>query len=423
MGGSALPGGEWKVSMTEALAETRRVPIHVPASLVWDDEIGRFTMELDDPYVAGARLHEGPEIVWSTHGYRGEQGAWMIVGFEAMREAFTDFERFSSDSSAGTRSLLGVGWKQLPIETDPPEQKMYRKFLNPLFSPVAVSGLVGLVERTCAGLIDTFAARGSCEFISEFAQLLPSCIFLEVMGMPKDKVAQFLDWERETLWTDDVAVRLQGARKIRDYFVEQIAERRKQPGDDLVSTIVQARFDDRPITDDEAIGYCYSLFLGGLDTVMSVMGFTMRHLARDKALQQRLRENPEMIPKAVDEFLRAHGVVVMRRTVRNDCDFRGVAMKAGDQVMLPTPLAGRDPRHFDDPHRIDPDRKDKSGLTFGSGLHTCLGMHLGRRELRIAFAQLLERFADISIADPDQVRYRTGITWGVDRLPLEFVAA
>ena len=139
----------------------------------------------------------------------------------------------------------------------------------------------------------------------------------------------------------------------------------------------------------------------------------MWHLAINKPLQQRLRENPDLIGKAVDEFLRAHGVVVMRRTVSVDCEFRGVAMKAGDQVLLPTPLAGRDPRHFDNPHLIDPDRRDKSGLTFGSGIHTCVGMHLARRELRIVYTQMLERFADISLSDPSGVQYRTGITWGV----------
>ena len=347
----------------------------------------------------------------------------MMIGFEAMREAFTDFERFSSAGSAGTQGLLGVEWKQVPIEYDPPEQKMYRRFLNPLLSPVAVKKLSEVVEQTCAGLIDQFAARGSCEFITEFGQLFPSYMFLEIMGMPKDQVEQFLDWERETLWTDDVAVRLAGARKIRDYLEELIEARRKSRGDDLISTIVQAEFEGRPITHGEAIGYCYSLFLGGLDTVMSVMGFSMWHLAGNKPLQQRLRENPELIGKAVDEFLRAHGVVVMRRTVRNDCEFRGVAMKAGDQVMLPTPIAGRDPRHFTDPHLIDPHRKNKSGLTFGSGIHTCVGMHLGRRELRVAFGQMLARFSDISLSDPRQVRHRTGITWGVDCLPLELEPA
>ncbi|MCB2047021.1 MAG: cytochrome P450 [Novosphingobium sp.] len=409
--------------MSDVLASSVTIPPHVPASLVWDDEIGRFTMELDDPYVAGARLHQGPELVWSTHGYRGEQGAWMVVSFEAMREAFTDCERFSSVGSAGTQALLGVEWSQVPIEFDLPDQRMYRKFINPLFSPSAVNKRVELVERTCARLIDAFATRGSCEFITEFAQLLPSYIFLEVMGMPRDKVEQFLDWERETLWTDDVMVRLAGARKIRDYLEELIAERREQPGDDLISAITQAEFEGRPITHDEIIGYCYSLFLGGLDTVMSVMGFSMWHLAINKPLQQRLRENPDLIGKAVDEFLRAHGVVVMRRTVSVDCEFRGVAMKAGDQVLLPTPLAGRDPRHFDNPHLIDPDRRDKSGLTFGSGIHTCVGMHLARRELRIVYTQMLERFADISLSDPSGVQYRTGITWGVDRLPLKLESA
>ena len=94
--------------MTESEGAKGSVPSHVPVSSVWNEDFGRFTMELDDPYEAGARLHDGPEIVWSTHGYRGEQGAWMIVGFDAMRQAFVDHEKFSSVDSAGTRGLLGV---------------------------------------------------------------------------------------------------------------------------------------------------------------------------------------------------------------------------------------------------------------------------------------------------------------------------
>ncbi len=409
--------------MTESEGAKGSVPSHVPVSSVWDEDFGRFTMELDDPYEAGARLHDGPEIVWSTHGYRGEQGAWMIVGFDAMRQAFVDHERFSSVDSAGTRGLLGVQWQQVPIEFDPPDHKIYRKFLNPLFAPKAVSERAGMVEIVCSNLVERLAKKDSCEFITEFAQLMPSYVFLHIMGMPEEQVEEFLDWERETLWTEDVAVRLAGAAKIRDYLVGLIEQRQRRPMPDLISAIACAEIDGRAIKADEAIGFCYSLFLGGLDTVMSVMGFAMCHLAANKPLQQMLRAHPELISKTVDEFLRAYGVVVMRRTVRNDCEFRGQVMKAGDQVMLPTPIAGRDPRQFKSPHRIDPHRTDKSGLTFGSGVHTCVGMHLARRELRVAFSAWLGRFKDISISDKDQVRHRTGITWGVDCLPLKMVLA
>jgi len=410
--------------MLEATVLEGSVPPHVPSSLVWDDDIARFTMEMDDPYVAGARLHEGPEIVWTTAGYRGEPGgAWLVVGFDAMKEAFTDHERFSSVGSASTQKMLDVSWRQVPIEFDLPEQRHYRKFLAPLLLPAAINRMSNVVEETCSELIDTLAARDSCEFIADFAQLFPSYIFVALMGLPKDEVGQFLTWEREALWSDDLTTRRRGAKAICVYLEAEIDKRRADPQDDLISHIVAAEIDGRPITPDEIIGYCYSLFLGGLDTVMSVMGFSMWHLATNLPLQQRLRENPDLIPKVVDEFLRAHGVVIMRRRVREDCEFRGVTMKAGELVMLATPLAGRDPRHFDDPHLIDPDRRDKTGLTFGSGVHTCVGMHLGRRELRVAFTQLLDRFSEIRLADPEGVQYRTGITWGVDKLPLALVPA
>ena len=409
--------------MPKSICAKRSVPLHVPDPLVWDDEFGRFTMELDDPYEAGARLHDGPEILWSTHGYRGEQGAWMLVGFDAMRQAFMDHESFSSVDSAGTRDLLGVQWQQVPIEFDPPLHRSYRKFLNPLFAPKAVSERAAMVDDVCCDLIARIAQRETCEFITEFAQLMPSYVFLRIMGMPQEQVEEFLVWERETLWTEDLNIRLAGARKIRDYLVEMIKQRHRRPLPDMISAIARAEIDGRVIKADEAIGCCYSLFLGGLDTVMSVLGFAMRHLAENKALQKMLRADPKLIPKAVDEFLRAYGVVVMRRTVREDCVFRGLEMKSGDQIMLPTPLAGRDPKQFANPHLIDPLRTDKSGLTFGSGVHTCVGMHLARRELRVAFSAWLGRFKDVSIAETDQLRHRTGITWGVDSLPLTMVPA
>ena len=144
----------------------------------------------------------------------------------------------------------------------------------------------------------------------------------------------------------------------------------------------------------------------------------MRHLAGDALLQKRLRANPEDIPPAVDEFSRAFGVAAPGRTVANDFTFHGVSMRRGDTVLLPTYLASRDPRAFENPHVIDIDRRARNNLSFATGPHTCLGMHLARREIRIVLQELLARLQNIRMAAGESYEFHTGSVLGIDRLPL-----
>jgi cytochrome P450 len=143
----------------------------------------------------------------------------------------------------------------------------------------------------------------------------------------------------------------------------------------------------------------------------------MRHLATHPELQAHLRAHPEDMPKAVDEFTRAFSVVGTHRLVARDIVFHGVQMRAGDQMLLPLYLAARDPERHADPHRIDLERQS-GRLAFGTGAHTCLGVHLARREIRIALECFLSRFDNIRIAPGERYAYHTGVVFGVDRLPL-----
>jgi cytochrome P450 len=262
-----------------------------------------------------------------------------------------------------------------------------------------------------------FAAGSSCEFMSEFGSLLPSYIFLELMGMPRELLPQFLEWENTFLRGETVQARINAVREVYDYLQRYTAEKRQNPGDDLVSKVVAGKIDGRKITETEILGLCMTLYLGGLDTVANSLGWHLRHLARDQALQKRLKANPELIPAAVDELLRAYGVTSTNRTVAEDMEFHGVPMRRGDVVGMPAFFACRDPREYPDPHVVNLERKQRN-VTFGTGIHNCIGIHLAKREIRIVLTEFLSRFENIRIPEGSNEILTTEGVWGVKELPL-----
>ena len=392
------------------------VPEHVPADLVWDHSLAAFTNELDDPFLAASRLHHGPDIFWARDASQGRP-AWVITRHALMQEVLVDYEHFSSRGGAGLCELLGVSWRLIPLDYDRPEHTLYRQILNPFFTPRAVNVLDSAVRNVCDSLIAAFEARGFCEFISEFATPFPSYIFLALLGMPVDMAPQFLQWEQSLLRGADITERVTAGKAIARYLEGFIAEQRVTPQTELLKGIIAARISGRPLRDDEILGMLYTLYLGGLDTVYSSLGWILRHLAGDQALQTRLRDSPEDIPRAVDELMRAFSVATTNRMVAEDIVFHGVQMRAGDLVHLPLYLAGRDPKTHENPHAIVLDRRPGQ-LTFASGPHTCLGMHLARREIRIVLETFLSRFDNIRVPPGAAYVYHSGVVFGVDRLPL-----
>ncbi|MET0370659.1 MAG: cytochrome P450 [Sphingobium sp.] len=399
------------------LAPTReRIPAHVPPELVWDDSVDRFSGELDDPYVAAARLHEGPDIVWATSATRNNAG-WLLTRFDDIQAAYMDNERFSAREVTDIAKLLGVSWRLNPQEIDPPAHLPFRQVLQPWFQPSAVRRLEQSIREVCRSLIDELGDRRSFDFVQDFARFVPSRLFLSLMGLPQDRLEEFLEWEHELIRGATLDARADAAKTILRYLEACVEERRQKPGDDLISQILAARIDGKPLEHGDIMGMCMVLYGGGLDTVLGSLGWHMHRIAGDAELQRTLRDDPSKIVPAVDELFRAYGVVQNRRTVIADCEFGGIAMKAGDWIVLPTYLASRDPRRFENPHRIDLSRRDR-GMTFGTGIHYCLGIHLARREVQIVFEEFLPRFPNIRLSPEGGFSYHTVGVWGVDALPI-----
>lgn len=402
--------------MAIAESQVAGVPARVPSELVWNHSFDAFTMEGDDPFLAVSRLHDGPGIIWVTDAAYGRPG-WVVTRNDAICEVFIDWQHFSAERPGMVADLLGENVRLNPIEIDPPAHHGYRRILNPFFTPKAVASFDDPVRKVCRELIATFEDKGGCDFIEEFAVPFPSYIFLDLMGMPREKLNDFIAWQNDLMRAPDPMRRVAAARAIYAYLKEHKERQKVSPSNDFLRAMVNGEVDGRPLDDLELMGMFYVLYVGGLDTVYSTLGWTMRHLATHPDLQDRLRGNRDLLPAAVEEFCRAFSVVVTHRVVREDFTFHGVPMRKGEEVNLPISLANRDPAVFPHPHHIDIDRKPRH-IAFGTGTHTCLGMHLAKREIRIVVEEFLKRFRNIRIKPGETYRYHTGRTFGIDYLPL-----
>jgi cytochrome P450 len=399
-----------------ATAPAIPVPPHVRPDLVWEANFDAFTSEGNDPWAAICRLHNGPPVRWCTNVAYGRSG-WVVTRYDLISEAMIDYENFTAERHGMIADLVGENVRLNPIEIDPPAHHGYRRILNPHFTPKALRELEEAVRKSASELIDRFAAQGGCEFVSDFAIPYPSYVFLDLLDMPRSMLDQFIEWEDGIMRAPDMMDRVKAARSVYAYLKAHREKQLETPSNPLLDAMVHGEVDGRELTYLESMGMFYVLYVGGLDTVYSTLGWILRHLAMDPDLQDRLRADPELIGPAVEEFARAYSVVVTHRNLARDHVFHGVEMKAGDEIHLPLMLADRDPEVFADAHVIDIDRKARH-IAFGTGTHNCLGIHLAKRELRIVVELFLERFRNIRIREGEDYRYHTGRTFGVEYLPL-----
>ncbi|MEH6758630.1 MAG: cytochrome P450 [Parasphingorhabdus sp.] len=393
------------------------IPEHVPPSLVrpFPYVFGMTTPE--DPFGDwAAEVHEGPDIFYAPHAYPGGSPAWVVRRAEDLRKIYLDTDTFSSKDFSPFSKLAGDTWINTPVEIDPPEHAKYRAFINPLFTPKAMAKLDEKIRSYAAEYVESFREKGSCEFMEDFAFEFPIKVFLELMDFPLSNTKQFLEWEYGLLHEMDMWKIAEATRNVVGFLREQIEDRRKNPRDDVISYALGVEIDGRKLTEDELVGFSFNLFIGGLDTVSTNMGHQFLHLARNPQDQKRLKDNPKLIPNAIDEMMRAYAAVSTFRTCTKETEFGGVKMMPGDKVMMSTTLAGRDPEEFPNPEQVSFDRKPRL-LSWGFGPHMCVGMHLAKREMRIAIEEFVNRIPEFSVKPDHQIEYHLGMIQPVT-LPL-----
>lgn len=395
------------------------IPAHVPRELVRDDYpfiMGLSTTE--NPFTTMVpAIHEGPDIIYSTNFYPGYQPAWIPRRMEDLQALYMDTEHFSSKGFTPFSMLIGESWSLLPAEFDPPDHTVYRTLLNPLFTPRKMQTLDDKVRQTARDFISEFKGRGECEFMNEFAFKFPIVVFLDLMGLPRERMEQFLEWEDMLLHSFDVENIIKGTKLVVGYLRELIEERRQNPVDDLVSFAVTAEIEGRKLNDDELVGFCFNLFIGGLDTVSTNIAWQVRHLAEHPEDQRRLRAHPELIGSALEEMYRRYAAVTTFRTCTKQTQLCGVTIMPGDKVAMPTTLANNDPAAWDKPFEVDFDRSARH-MTFAYGIHRCIGAPLARRESAIALEELFAALPEFRIKEGAQIVTKLGSLLQPGNLPL-----
>jgi cytochrome P450 len=306
---------------------------------------------------------------------------------------------------------------------DPPEHGKWRHLLAGYFSPPTVKRMADEQRAYAAELIDAIAARGSCDYVADFAHLFPTTIFLRILGAPTDMLPTFMAWEEAILRRSEDAApdaAMAAMVQVMQYFGGLIEERRAAGADggDIISAAIGWEIDGEPVQDQDVLSCLLLLFMAGLDTVAAQLSYGMHHLATHPADRERLTSEPALVPSVVEEVLRTFPIVQTARKVTADTDFHGCPVRAGDMVVFPIGSANRDERSFPDATEFQVDRGPTRHIAFGAGPHRCLGSHLARQEMAIALEEWHRRIPAYRL-DPDRpVVEHGGGVYGLDSLPL-----
>jgi cytochrome P450 len=411
------------MATSTALSPAVPKPDHVPESLLYDFDMFHDPAYIADPHTRIVDLIKtAPPIFWTPRN----GGHWMLVSHAANFEAARDIEGFSNELMP--QSLIDEILAQLPpemgripmafpITLDPPAHTKYRLPLQRVFSPKTINALQGSIRTLAKELIEEFADRGHCDVMTEIAELFPVEVFLKMLGLPLEKLAEYRDLVAAHLGNADPMHAVVTLQQVAAAMRDTIMDRRDNPQDDILSMLWKVEIDDKPITVEDIENYGVLLFIAGLDTVMQGIGHGVRHLAMDQELQKKLRENPALIKDASEELLRRYTFTVPPRRVGKDLEFHGVQMKEGERAMLFLPAADLDPKEYADPtsYRLD---RESAHIAFNAGPHRCLGSHLARVELQVLYEELLARVPQFRL-DPDKpATFHGGHVIGVDSLNL-----
>ena len=384
--------------MNTAIPAMTPKPDHVPAHLVVDfDYIHPAGMDELGVYGAMKRLHEGPDIVWSPrHG-----GHWLVTRAEDVRFVQNNYEIFSHEEFMIPRVLQQ--FRPVPLAVDPPNHARYRAVINPGFTPAKVARMREDARALTIELVDKIGPNGQCEFLSEFARIMPVTMFLKIVDLPLDRREEFVAWGLAIMSSYVAEERMAAQVRVRNYLKSVLDDREGGEGDDLLTRVAGWRRNPRFQSEEEVMSMATLLFVGGLDTVASELSYITHYLAQRPDKQQRLRDDKAVIPAASEEFVRRFGLSNTGRIITQDYEYKGVLFKKDEMVMVPINLSGIDDRLYENPMEVDFDRGTGplDHNTCGNGPHKCVGAPLARAEVQVFLEEFVGRMPEFRL-DPER---------------------
>ena len=333
--------------------------------------------------------------------------AWVLTRYEDVNAVLRDHRRFSN----AERSFNDAGRVTL-LDLDPPDHTRLRSLVSKAFTPRSVAALEPRARRVTNELLDGIENRDRFDLIDALAFPLPVIVIAEMLGVPPEDREQF------KVWSNDIAISVEpvvsdeqvcevnrATEELYEYFDGIIALRRRDPRDDLLSALLSAEDEGDRLTRDELLATLLLLLVAGNETTRNLIGNGMLALLRNPDQLQLLRDNPDLVDNAIDEMLRYDSPVqIDGRLVQEDVEIGGKKIRAGQRVISAIGAANRDPDAFTDPDSLDITRSERSHVSFGRGIHYCLGAPLATLEARIAFSSLLERFSSIKLLSEPEYR-------------------
>jgi cytochrome P450 len=367
-------------------------------------------------------------------GANEEHGFWCVVKHADVVELSHDYASYSSARGGITLNELPEAdmemQRQMMLIMDPPNHTKLRLLVNKGFTPRMIGRLEEHVREIARDIVDRIQADGRCDFVVDVAAELPLQVIAEMMGVPKEDRHKIFEWSNRMIGSEDPEYQVDqedyiGAALEMFAYSQNLAEHKRQnPGDDIISTLLQAEVDGEKLTDVEFNLFFQLLGVAGNETTRNLISHGMLALIEHPDERAALLADPSLMPSAVEEMLRyASPVMYMRRTAQTDLELRGQQIKAGDKLALWYIAANRDEEVFDDPHRFDVRRSPNQFIAFGGGgPHFCLGHNLARLEIRVMFEELMARLPDIELAGPPE-RLRSNFINGIKHMPVEFTPA
>jgi cytochrome P450 len=358
--------------------------------------------------------------------------AWLVTRYDDVLAAFSDPRLSSSLSDATDPGLL----EQLPqrgalqmsmLRSNPPDHTRLRRLVSKVFTARRVAELRPRIQDITDRLLDAVIPAGRADLIEDFALPLPVTVISELLGVPADDRDGFREWTNTMLaqrtGPPDPARMNQAWDQMRSYLEELLAAKRAQPGDDLLSALTAARDEEHSLDEEELVAMAFLLLVAGYITTVNLIGSGVADLLAHPDQLKLLRDDPDLLPGAIEEFLRYDGPVNpgIARFATEDVEIGGVTIPRGATVLVATAIADRDPAQFPSPHRLDVTRVDNAHLAFGHGIHFCLGAPLARLEGQIAIGTVLRRLSDLALAVPfGELQWQVASLRGPKHLPVTF---
>jgi len=373
-----------------------------------------------DPYPIMEDLRERCPVA-HTDRYGG---AWLPVRHEDVAAIAYDTEHFTSRSVVlgnhrPPMEMAPVGIAP-PISSDPPFHHDARRILLPAFAPQKIAKLEESTRAYCDDLLDAVADQDVVDAAVSYAQHIPVRVIADMLGFPPEDGELFRGFVHNVLEgiNEPLEKRFEMMQGLFEYLGAQIQDHAANPRDDLTTYLIDAEMDGNKLDVFHIAGTMALLLIAGIDTTWSAIGASIWHLAGHPEDRRRLVEDRELLPTAMEEFLRAYAPVTMARLVKEEVEIGGCPMQPEDWILLSFPAANRDPELFERADEVIIDREVNRHSAFGLGIHRCLGSHLARLEVRVALEAWLDRYPDFSLADPDAVTWSTGQVRGPRVLPV-----